>query len=194
MGFGFKGRALPNLKRIILEASNRNVIMFAPPGNHGANDTALYPASDPKVICIYSTDAYGNRSAFNPPPLLYSESFSTLGEEVESLWPSDSGILFQRKSGTTISATIAAAIAALILHFIRNYEVLSPQEDLVLFPKENVHDLERIGPTEMRKIFDLMAVERDGYKYLVPWRLLDWSDFESNDHIMRAILQAIRRM
>lgn len=83
MGFGFTTQLPESVQKAIRDASSRDVIMFGAAGNHSGNDAVTYPGRDPRVICIYSTDGYGNRSAFNPPPLLNSKSFSTLGEEVE---------------------------------------------------------------------------------------------------------------
>lgn len=42
------------------------------------------------------------------------------------------------------------------------------------FDRENIlgtHGNGNIGREEMRKLFELMSIERDGFRYLVPWQL-----------------------
>ncbi|KAF8854455.1 hypothetical protein BDZ45DRAFT_676917 [Acephala macrosclerotiorum] len=118
MGFGF-GTTLKNIQRAVRIASSKGIIMISGAGNAGANMLVPYPARDPRVFCIYSTDGYGNRSHFNPPQLSDGRGFSTLGEEAASSWPEklvrDSGQYEMLKSGSSVAATIASGIAAMVL-------------------------------------------------------------------------------
>lgn len=86
MGFGFHDR-VSELQQVIRRAamgdSGHDIIMFAAAGNEGANQVVAYPARDPNVFCVYSTDGFGNSSPFNPGLFDPSDNFSTLGEEVE---------------------------------------------------------------------------------------------------------------
>ncbi|KAH8759302.1 peptidase S8/S53 domain-containing protein [Diaporthe sp. PMI_573] len=161
---GYGSREQDNeLSDAIKKAANNGCVIFAATGNAGANERAAYPARDPNVIGIYSTDGYGNRSSFNAQPLDSRDNFSTLGENVRSIRPlklSDNDDNVYSQTGTSMSATIATAIAAALLHLLKNSAGDDGSE-------------RRIGLEAMRSLLRSIAVERDGYKYLVPWSLLE---------------------
>lgn len=173
MGFGFHQRD-SEVERAIRHAATRNsgrgVIMFAAAGNEGGNRPVPYPARDPNVFCVYSTDGFGNRSSFNPSLLDPRDRFSTLGEEVRF------GRIAEGTrgtgSGSTFSATIAAAMAAEILNWWRHCHEARVFHRL----ESSANRVDYIGMEEMRKIFHLMSVERDGFRYLTPWMLFGDGD------------------
>ncbi|KAG4262307.1 hypothetical protein FPRO04_12844 [Fusarium proliferatum] len=173
MGFGFHQRD-SEVERVIRHAATRNsgrgVIMFAAAGNEGGNRPVPYPARDPNVFCVYSTDGFGNSSPFNPSLLDPRDRFSTLGEEVRF------GRIAEDTrgtgSGSTFSATIAAAMAAEILNWWRRCHEGGVFRRLGSYANR----IDDIGMEEMRRIFHLMSVERDGFRYLTPWMLFGDGD------------------
>ncbi|CVK98821.1 uncharacterized protein FMAN_08418 [Fusarium mangiferae] len=173
MGFGFHQRD-SEVERVIRHAATRNsgrgVIMFAAAGNEGGNRPVPYPARDPNVFCVYSTDGLGNSSAFNPSLLDPRDRFSTLGEEVRFGRITEDTM--GTGSGSTLSATIAAAMAAEILNWWRRCHEARVFHRL----ESSANRIDYIGMEEMRKIFHLMSVERDGFRYLTPWVLFGAGD------------------
>lgn len=161
MSFGYP-RRYTHIERAINLASNKDILMLAAAANSGANRKIAFPASSSRVICINSADGRGARSRYNPPPHPTSHNFSVLGEAVPSAWPrglNDSPE--KRNSGTSTSTPIAAAIAALILEFAK-------QPNLHISHHARLNSLE-----SMKEIFARMSEEKDGYRFLVPWKLLD---------------------
>lgn len=161
MSFGFP-RRYTNIERAIDRASNKDIILFAAASNSGANRNIAFPASSSRVICINSADGGGARSRFNPPPQSTSHNFSVLGEAVSSAWPTGLGEgAEKRRTGTSTSTPIAAAIAALVLEFAKQ-------------PQLHISHNARLKTLEgMREIFLNMSEEKDGYSFLVPWKILD---------------------
>jgi subtilisin family serine protease len=100
-------------------AAGKMVLMFAAASNNGANGTIArsYRARDSSsVFGIYSTDFNGRSSTFDPPPAELDYNFSTLGENISSVWTGNAEFSL---TGTSVSTPIAAATAALVLEFIR---------------------------------------------------------------------------
>lgn len=170
MSFGFD-EPVPIIEDAINLADREKIVMLAAASNNGGNDDIAWPARLDKVICIHSTDSYGNPSDFTPTECSYSDNFGILGQAVKSSWPPH---LKQgteiRKSGSSIATPIAVGIAAIVLDFLRH--ILSarahrlPESDAVLFRKVRT-------TAGMSCIFRLMATKRRGYDYIAPWSLLD---------------------
>ena len=167
MSFGFP-QYYTSIERAISHAVRQNIIVFAAASNSGANRKIAFPASlSNGVIRINSADGRGAGSRYNPPPLAQEYNFSVLGESVLSAWPTKPGrAVEKRKSGTSTSTPIAAAIAALILEFERQMKKQSPESKVL--HRERLQSLEG-----MRAIFSHMSEPKDGYSYVVPWNLLD---------------------
>jgi hypothetical protein len=136
--------------------------MFAAASNEGANLPArvTFPASMREVICVNSCDGYGNSSDFNPPPREGVFNFSTLGEAViakkSTLGP-------KRLTGTSFATPAAAAIAASILEFATQKQILKEQEEL------KRHIATKDG---MMKLLVAMSEPVSGFMYLRPWDLI----------------------
>lgn len=137
-------------------ALRANIICLAAPGNAGANKRAAFPARMPGVIAVFSTDSYGNPSLFNPSPIEGQSNFSTLGEDIPSMWNGRSVY----KSGTTYSVCVAAGILATMFVFARDYLALKPRDWKTLHT-----------PAGAEKFLELMSSSRGGYKYVAPWLL-----------------------
>lgn len=113
------------LENAILYAYSKRVLLFAAASNSGANLDRAYPARDPHVICVHSTDSNGNRSRFSPTPLAQQSNLATVGEAVESAWPvklcntETNSQCVQWKSGTSSATPILVGIAAFLLQYAR---------------------------------------------------------------------------
>ncbi|KAM4054569.1 subtilase family protein [Hirsutella rhossiliensis] len=128
MSFGYPTNKIDGygeLEKALLHAHSRNVLMFAAASNSGANLDRAYPARDPHVICIHSTDSHGNRSKFSPTALARDANLATIGEAIQSAWPVGLSDIdanpdcVQCKSGTSYATPIAVGIAAFLLQYAR---------------------------------------------------------------------------
>lgn len=162
MSFGFTTRDLGyHLVEAALQyANSKNVLLFAAASNSGANQRRTFPARHDYVICVHSTAADGVPSRFNT-PREDSNNFATIGEAVESSWPThlcDKKVnkdCIEWKSGTSFATPIAVGIATFLLQYA----------------KENLDD-ETIKllrkPQGMRAVFKEIAFEKEGYYYIAP--------------------------
>lgn len=121
------------------------------------------------VFYIFSTDGWGTRSPFNPPPVLGRDSSAILGEGVVLANGTTLNL------GTSIVTLIAAGVAALILRFVSQQPIWVMKPDRL----KNYHG--------MRRVLRNITVEYKGYYYISPWSLLDVSKEhkEISDNISR---------
>lgn len=128
MSFGYPTNQTDGYKELetaILHAHSKNVLMFAAASNGGANQDRAYPARDPHVICIHSTDSDGNRSRFSPTALSHDINLATIGEAVQSAWPVNlcdpnfNPDCIECKSGTSYATPIAVGLAAFLMQYAR---------------------------------------------------------------------------
>lgn len=119
------------LRNAIRYASNKDVLIFAAASNDGNRDRILFPAGEPEPFCINSSNGNGHASEFNPPHQEHDENFSILGEGVSSSWLqtttslSEDGSIqptWEIRRGTSVATPIAASVAAIIIHFGRQWE------------------------------------------------------------------------
>lgn len=154
------------LESAIHKAYGKKVLLFAAASNSGGRLGCAYPASCPQVICVHSTDALGNASAFSPTAQPHTLNLATIGESIESAWPtflcndqSTPPKYVKSRSGTSYATPIMAGIAAFLLQYARIH--LPAEEALKFKNKENMEALlkkcaER-GPN---------YAMRDGYFYV----------------------------
>ena len=167
MSFGYPNRTIDgysDLEQAIQNAYHARVLLFAAASSSGANLRRAFPARHDEVICIHSTDAYGNRSKFSPNAQI-GDTFATIGEAVTSAWPvhlcgpEASSMHTMPKSGTSIATPIAAGIAAFLLLYTR----LHLGEDAVSMLKRS---------SAMKALLRKIATKgveyekRDGYDYV----------------------------
>jgi subtilisin family serine protease len=154
------------VKESIRDAFYHGVTVFAAASNSGAtpNHPVSFPASMRQVICINSTDGFGNPSAWNPSPTR-DRNFSIIGEGIEAAWPTQLGATNAKvASGTSVATPIAAGIAALILQYARQH---GPKAMRVRNP-ERLRDCD-----EMRKVFQFMTQPRNDYLCLIPAKIFE---------------------
>lgn len=127
MSFGFTTCDMDDyheLEDALANAHAKRVLLFAAASNSGGKRGRAYPARDQNVIAIHATDTDGNRSRFSPTALSHDINLATVGEAIESAWPtnlpgnSDSGFL-RCKSGTSYATPIAAGIAGFLLLYTK---------------------------------------------------------------------------
>lgn len=160
MSFGWPTREIQGYE--ILEQSIQKAyyktLLFAAASNEGANQNRTFPARHAEVICIHASDANGEPLGFNPPHVSDDNNFATIGEAVESAWPThlcnqgnDASIAY--RTGTSFATPIAAGIAAFLLQY----------------GKENLDeaDNERLATSAgMRAVFRSIKVSKHGYDYV----------------------------
>lgn len=162
MSFGWPNQVegYQKVEDAILDASRKGILMFAAASNDGGNKLRAFPARHDEVICVHSTDGRGNPSGFNPTPEKNHHNFSTLGENIDSVWPlkltKQSDINAPtRKSGTSFATPVAVSIAAAMIELVRRE---LPDEAAKI--KRNAR---------MKAVLKLVAGQpRNGYHYLAP--------------------------
>jgi subtilisin family serine protease len=168
MSFGWPTRAIDGydeLQAAIDSASAHKVLMFAAASNSGSRQSRAYPARSSGVICIHSTDTYGQASKFSPTASPDDMNLATVGESIQSAWPqalcreyTNQSCLVYR-SGTSYATAIAAGIAGFLLQYARIH--LQPREAAALKRRDMMKAvLKRVaerGPDYR---------PRDGYYYI----------------------------
>ncbi|KAH8665487.1 hypothetical protein BGZ61DRAFT_484575 [Ilyonectria robusta] len=169
MAFGFDEEQTSSVGRdslynSIQHAAANGITMFAAASNDGKNrrDGVAWPARALEVICVHSADGHGTPSGFTPGPS-DNQRIMLLGECVKSAWPTK---LRQPRgsklmSGTSCATSIAAGIAALLLHYARGF-----------LPVDQWRQLRRVD--SMRTMFGRLRDDRgNGYHWIRPWALFD---------------------
>jgi hypothetical protein len=163
-------------------AFHQGKALFAATANDGGSGGVTYPANDPIVIGVNSSDGKGNRSDFSPTPRRNEDNFCTVGESVESFWPGVNGHWTAvTKSGTSYATPIAAGLAGSLLDYARLKMKLGDAD---------INLLRRYKG--MRAVFNLMKDKepRDGYDFVAPWWL--WRAGKPVDRVHGEILEALR--
>lgn len=110
INMSFAGPKDPGVTRGIAAAYAKNTIMIAAAGNKGASSPPLFPAADPNVIAVTSTDREDQLPAFaNRGPYV---AVAAPGVDLILLAPND-GVT--RMSGTSFSAAYVTGTVALML-------------------------------------------------------------------------------
>lgn len=97
------------IQECVLKAYAENIPVFAPVGNHGMLDMALYPANISECIAVSATD-FNNTTTFMNDLTLNSD-ISAPGEHIAVAIP---GNRYARFSGTSYSSPYAATLGALL--------------------------------------------------------------------------------
>ncbi|KAK2055145.1 subtilisin-like protein [Colletotrichum caudatum] len=195
MSFGFPDKQTEgyhDLEKALQDAHRNNVLLFAAASNSGGRQDRAFPARNPDVIAVHSTDTNGNRSDFSPSGKLYDISLATVGEGVESAWPismcdrSANPTFVECKYGTSYATPIMAGIAAFLLLYAR-----------IRLPKE-AHSLK--NNNYMKALLTKIAEKGTQYKSRDNYHFVDLSlnadglfghsnDFI--DNVIKTIVQSI---
>jgi hypothetical protein len=110
INMSFAGPQDPGITRSLAAAHDRGVALVAAAGNKGAKSPPLYPAADPNVIAVTSTDASDQLPAFANRGRYVA--VAAPGVDLMLLAPNGS---LQVLSGTSFSAAYVTGTAALML-------------------------------------------------------------------------------
>jgi hypothetical protein len=110
INMSFAGPPDPGIARSVAAAHDRGVVLIAAAGNKGAKSPPLYPAADPNVIAVTSTDASDQLPAFANRGRYVA--VAAPGVDLMLLAP---GGTLQFSSGTSFSAAYVTGTAALML-------------------------------------------------------------------------------
>lgn len=160
-------------------ARKTNIILLGAAGNFGNTRADVsYPARVDGVFKIFASDHTGYASNISPQVSKSSDyCFSTLGCNVESIWPSglrqaaekmglriiekaNGSELWTTMSGTSFAAPIAASLVAII------YQFYSENVDLVRLPEKLAFKSPDVVKAILLKMS--MAPKQDRYNYLNP--------------------------
>lgn len=128
MSFGWPSSEFDDhatLQAAIDKAYFKKILIFAAASNSGARLARAYPASSSQVICVHSTNTYGSRSDFSPTAQLNTINIATVGESVQSAWPTllcdeqNASECVKSRSGTSYATPILAGISAFLLQYAR---------------------------------------------------------------------------
>ena len=161
MSWGYR-IAIPEILSALRDAFHHSKILLAAASNSGAyaKNNVAFPACMRQVICVNSTDGYGNPSEMNPSPHP-DRTFMVIGEGLSVACPLKLGSPLRVIRGTSAATAIATGIAALVLQYASYHGNRG----------QRVEQRERLDCDGMRKIFAGMADERNGYNALVPAKL-----------------------
>jgi subtilisin family serine protease len=110
INMSFAGPQDPGIARSLAAAHAKGVAMVAAAGNKGAKSPPLYPAADPNVIAVTSTDANDQLPAFAN----RGRYVAVAAPGVDLMLLAPNGTL-QLASGTSFSAAYVTGTAALLL-------------------------------------------------------------------------------
>jgi subtilisin family serine protease len=110
INISFAGPPDPAIRRSLEAARRKGIVLIAAAGNAGANSPPLYPAADPNVIAVTSTDA--NDKLFEQASRGRHIALAAPGTQILVAIP-DNG--YEMRSGTSYSAAEVSGIVALML-------------------------------------------------------------------------------
>lgn len=183
---------------LINEAIENVLVMKSPPlffaatSNDGANKDMAWPAKDPRVIGVSSTDGYGVKSEFNPEegetsyPILHA-----FGEGVPV--STDKPRVDKHVSGTSYATPVAAALVANLLGYIRMIACVAPSAD-------GLEGHSRI-PERLQKMSAMIAVLKEhmqkkhenGDRSLLPWDFLNVNNPSILENIVKTLVKTLGR-
>ncbi|KAH8902471.1 subtilisin-like protein [Coniochaeta sp. PMI_546] len=152
-------------------AHMRNKIVLAAASNNGRSSGILFPANLPTVICIHAASASGVPSSFNH-PAVPGKDLAILGEDVEAAWCCGTRDKVGKKqtqytvrtSGTSVAASIAAGVVALILEFAQQDGTRSSLSADTLYRLKSC--------SGMYSVLTHMSQGKGDYRNIIPWMLL----------------------
>lgn len=134
-----------------------------------------FPARMKEVICVFSSDADGRPSAFNPAPRHDRPNFMFPGEHIEGAWPAylntddafeRKGSIYRLQDGTSCATPIAAAVAAGVLEFAWQEREYKIRKAKLLNHVSGMSDIIR------KRMVDNYKVGDNSYHYVKPWKFI----------------------
>ena len=139
-----------------------DIMLFASASNDCGEGSRIYPAMYKDVMSIHSANWRGEKSGFNP-ERYGQDNFSTVGECIRPVWdPSnttESQSCLQYRDETSYATTVAVAIAAFMIAYIRK---TMPETE------EHQWGIKPWSPEGIVTIFRLMAKDIDRYDWISP--------------------------
>ena len=179
MSFGFEESSRV-ISKAISGYCDKKVLFAAAANDGGRRETIAFPAKMDRVICVKSCNGDGGPSTFNPwNSKDAGPNFMTLGKDVLSMWRvkdwDEVTALQKRSSGTSVATPIAAGIAALIMHFLRQPDELDREREPYL--EESLDEFEQDPRDKMKKLLVRVSGEctgpnHDVLRFLQPWKVL----------------------
>ncbi|KAM0430013.1 hypothetical protein ACHAPT_006019 [Fusarium lateritium] len=167
------------LDKVLDPRRAKKVVVVAAASNWGGNRHIAFPACYRDVICVHSTDGYGSHSKTNPTPRR-GKDFAILGMSIKSSSKGkDKTRVEQYISGTSYATAIGAGIAANVLEVAK--------KDPRLWDDGKGWPCSSWG---MSRVFGSMSEEREGYRYVMPWKLFAGRSEEEILHDIWGLLQA----
>jgi hypothetical protein len=128
-----------------------------------------------EVICVFSSNAHGASSEFNPFPKHDRPNFMFPGECIKGAWPADvqadgtfvhKGATYKCEDGTSCAAPLAAAVAAGVLEFAWQEREPSIRKAKLLKHSNGM------SAVFMDRMVDEYKVGGNSHHYVKPWRLI----------------------
>ncbi|KFY06829.1 hypothetical protein V492_07706 [Pseudogymnoascus sp. VKM F-4246] len=165
------------LQEEIWKACANRVLIFAAAANNTMNENTpiRFPARMKEVICIFSSDAYGRPSKFNPAPRFDRPNFMFPGEHIEGAWPAylntndafeKKGSTYRYRDGTSCATPIAAAVAAGVLEFAWQKREYKIRKAKLLNHFSGMSDI------FMKRMVDGYKVGDNSYHYVKAWKFI----------------------
>lgn len=168
-GFAFQ---VAEVRKALLAAEAASVIVMAAASNSGGNRQLSWPAREPTIFSIYATDGYGNSYEKNPTQRRHDDNFAILGSCVKGWSISHDEKVY--RSGTSTATPIAAGIASMTIHFLRQHSAGS-RHGTEVPSKEQCQQISTYPAMRrlFRRMVDVNDGDRGGYCYIQPWLLFN---------------------
>jgi hypothetical protein len=194
MSFSLTGD-VDDVKKAIEYAKQQKVLMFTAASNNRHNSILDigFPASlGDAVVYVNSHHGEEGSSRFSPKPKDGHANLAVLGEGIEAAWKNRTLI---RSEGTSCSTPIAAAIAALILDYLRQLKDRSMKE---AWRKEANKEVNLMRNTAIVKwvMFNMMTrspnVLGTKYNMVKPWYLFNNRSGRTEEQISKMLTDVVK--
>ncbi|KAM0260505.1 hypothetical protein ACHAQJ_002738 [Trichoderma viride] len=194
----YSSEQMSDVKKALLEAQEKKIIVFAATSNEGLHDGVAWPANDSRfAIGVHScTDGGGTKSDFTAVPSSSGANFMVVGENILSQQLTSKGGGFCLCAGSSFATPVATAIGAIILAFVWQTVCYEEREDAA----EDI-DLEDIHANHgMIKVLKAISKQPEKDYWSLSTKIF-WADYypnayddesEARKHAWRIIIRALR--
>lgn len=188
MSFGFE-KPVPTINAAMERAihSDWSPLFFAATQNSGAHVGMAWPAREPFVFGISSTDGLGAPSHFNPEENYSHPIFYAFGEDVQitGIHPNVSAESVTFVSGTSFATPIAAALAANVLAYARLADLAASERGETQY-SDVPRALRRMNGMLKVMLHCMRRKHQSNTWSLLPWQFMDASRVD-DDAILKDI-------